>query len=68
MTEEDYIVATDLAKLRIAREVIADTSPEFWSGGVTDREEWDKRRVNILIELDEFIAIDSRLIQRDCEV
>uniref|UniRef100_A0A6H1Z845 Uncharacterized protein n=1 Tax=viral metagenome TaxID=1070528 RepID=A0A6H1Z845_9ZZZZ len=31
MTENEYIAATDLAKLRIARAAVADTMPEFWS-------------------------------------
>ena len=31
MKEVEYIVATDLAKLRIAESVIRDTMPEHWT-------------------------------------
>lgn len=38
MTEEEYIIATDLAKVRIARSAISDVMP--LSNGVIQEGEW----------------------------
>ena len=62
MKEAEYIVATDLAKLRIAESTIRDTRPEHWTEDEPDIQKLTTKRNKALIGICALVTKAEHLV------